>query len=181
MTKQKGKAKRPEEMDNELTEGMGSIAQLREKAKEKEKEMLDKANQQGWWMPATNELLREQEGKKLYKEDITRSEIQENFVRSIIPKEVIPNEKSNFQENDPMLLRYVNIQTGEENYTPIQGNMINQLTEETPINEEELKEKTDLSKYDDEKVAVTIRYIGKLDSLKEGDTKSYHTYTVDKI
>ncbi len=138
----------------------------RELLKERKEQLLSTGR--GWWLPEKEDLVI-QKGLS----NLSREEIEEYCIREMILKRTSLNTKG--MGDDNYLLHYVNIKTGEEEITPLRGNLRNQIEKHTGIKKDQLFEETDFSKIEIEERTFVTRYYGKI--FNEETRMAYHTFS----
>jgi hypothetical protein len=96
----------------------------------------------------------------------------------MVPLGCVLNENNDF-DGDQYLLKYVDIDTGEKNFTPITGGLKSGLVRETPLTKDLLNRETDFDKNTQNKSAVIVKYWGKI--YNEENNNSYHSYTIKSL
>ena len=154
-----------------------NMESLRNKAQEKQEEIAKTGN---LWLPMKSDLLKTitDSGKGLkYKNGLTSEEVQDEFVKSIIPQGLVEHDSDYGIQYH---LEFVNVMTGEVEKVPFTAQLKSKLEDLLELDEIELKEGEFEFDNPMEK-AVTIKYCGKLKSMQDGDPRYYHTWTGERL
>jgi len=159
-----------------------ALNDLRKAKDEKQEEIRELAKGSSWWLPSEEDIFvtgKERNSlvlkKHLLHED---EEVEKQTVRAMVPLGCVLNKNNDF-DGDQYLLKYVDIDTGEKNFTPITGGFKAGLVRETPLTEDLLNRETDFDKSTQNKSAVIVKYWGKI--YNEENNNSYHSYTVKSL
>jgi len=181
MTKEVETAKKEFEnaVDGEETVDPVELRELR-KAKEEKTEEIEKMGGSSWWLPETTEIFKSTENKneKVIINDVDKDQLREITIKGIVPMGTELIENGNYK-GDRYLLKYVNIDTGELEKTPLRGNLPNRLVDLTDLTEDHLNRETMFDKEVQKNSAVVIKYWGAIYSKE--DNQSYHSYTVKPL
>lgn len=154
-----------------------NLESLRATAETKENEMVERSKG-NLWLPHKSDLLVENDkGEMVYQDGITDKQRKDEFIRSIIPHEITSHETESY--GTQFDLEFIDVDTGEKKRVPLHANLLSRLQD---CVDENLDMKEEKIEYDDvNEVAMIVRYCGKLNSMKDGDKRKYHTWQGELI
>ena len=152
------------------------LEKLRENAEQKEKEISNKA-MGNLWLPSKSDMLKENDkGELVYVDGMTQTQIKNVFMVSMIP---LGLKEYDGDYGVQYHLEYIDIETGEKKRVPLHAQLHSKL--QNLLNIEIEKKEYQFEFENQSEFAVTLRYCGKLSSMKENDKRKYHTWTGEKI
>jgi hypothetical protein len=153
---------------------------LRKAKEDKAEEIKELANGSSWWLPDKTDIFEKGDNRNevKLKDAAEEKAVEDITIRGIVPLATVLNEKNTYK-GEKYLLKYVNIDTGEVEFTPLRGNLTNALIRETPLTEDLLNRETNFEKDVQKKSAVIVKYWGAI--YNQENDQSYHSYTVKPL
>jgi|AntDeeMetagen681_2_1112603.scaffolds.fasta_scaffold20590_2 hypothetical protein len=182
MTKEveEAKGKFEKALEGEQTVDPVQLTELRRAKQEKSEEISEMEGGSSWWLPDTENIFEKGDNKNEInlKNSTSDQQKQQITFRGAVPIATVLNDHNQYK-GDKYLLKYVNIDTGEIEFTPLRGNLNKQLLDKTALTKELLNRETNFNKDIQKKSSVLIKYWGAIYN-KEND-QSYHSYTVKSL
>ena len=165
---------------------------LQRKLEDQSNEILDNLNSGGWWLPSASDNLQE------WLQDRSE-ELKNEFIKPMVLLGTQENESSEYNDKkQSYLLKFIDLHTFEERFTPINGNLDRQLamlmlgltgTSYEDITEDQEEDIAEFKKYfnqisdftdhDINKRSCIVTYHGKTKGFNNDD--KFHTYSVKQL